>query len=594
MKTFCASLLLTFPSSTSSTNEGISFDNHQMVDVIFPHFSLLGYTVPIESFIIGLFICLLIFLVVYYHLQLHSYEKFKLAINILQTMYGTVIFLRNQLEEIVVENSSSSVSRRLKQSVDIANFIIHNEQNILSLDKINGKTFPEDSLVQVELYTYILSVVNRCRPYADFCQVRLNVDKCANCAGCKIYENILTATLQHLLNKIIKITVPGNCIHINVSFHENSWELYISNCKEAASRREAGKFPFIPGMFSLYGYSEFCAIRKIIRAHGGKMLGYGHSKSITFSVVIPINCYSKSHSNNSIDKQMINSKDYLEEHEVTSVYQNTDPISPVSNLPSVLLIMTDRVFSEHLKGALAKYFDVSIVHDPDAAVNGAVEACPDVIIVDELVKGVRENGLCMQIKQRMRNIPVMLLVRSDDSERYLSYVQSGANGLELWTESISKLRADLSILINNYKEFYMRQQKLPSQKISSGSVPAKMEKDTVDQAFVDKVRAFIIKMLAEEKHPKVEMLYAYMGMSATSFRTKMIKNTGMPPTKYIYLCKMQKAAELLVAEDLSISEVAYLSGYSDPRYFGKEFKKYYHLSPSKYIETIKKQERISL
>lgn len=38
MKTFCASLLLTFPSSASSTNEGISFDDHQMVDVIFAHF----------------------------------------------------------------------------------------------------------------------------------------------------------------------------------------------------------------------------------------------------------------------------------------------------------------------------------------------------------------------------------------------------------------------------------------------------------------------------------------------------------------------------------------------------------------------------
>lgn len=595
MKIFWVSHLLIFQSSTSNMNGLIFCNNHQMVNAIFPPFSLSGYTIPIESFLIMMFICLVIFLAIGYYLGLHFSEKFKLTINMLQAMHVHLKFLKDQLEDISMEKTSDSFSLPLKQAIKTTDFIINDIQAILSLDKISWKITPVTSSTSIELSTYIFSMVDRCRPYADFHQVRLSVDECSNYADCKVKENILTATLQHLLNKIIEITDAGSCLHINVSHTVNSWKLCISNCEGSGMFSHERKFPFIPSLFLLYNYNKFRMIRKIIRSHGGKMNVHRHGKTMTFYIVMPINLCSKSQMNASINKQMINSKDYLEENEVVSVYQPIAPVSQKNDISSVLLITSNRRFGEYLKEALAKYIDISILDHPDLAVNASVQTHSDVIVWDEIVKNVLGAELYTQIKckQEMVNMSVMFSMRSDDSESYLLYMPHGTDKLELCPEGVSKFRTNLAMLINCYEKWEVRQQKERLQKTVPISMPAKNKEDMVDPEFVKGV-TFIVKDTVDKGETiTVEMICQYMKMSATSFRTKMAKNFGMSPAKYIYVCKMERAAELLCVKKLNISDIAYLLGYSDARYFGKKFKKYYHISPTKYRDEKKKQESIS-
>ncbi len=60
------------------------------------------------------------------------------------------------------------------------------------------------------------------------------------------------------------------------------------------------------------------------------------------------------------------------------------------------------------------------------------------------------------------------------------------------------------------------------------------------------------------------------------------QQTGFTITRYIYDIRMQKARLLLLSGRLNVQEVAYSVGFNDPLYFSKQFKKYSHLSPSKY------------
>ena len=46
-------------------------------------------------------------------------------------------------------------------------------------------------------------------------------------------------------------------------------------------------------------------------------------------------------------------------------------------------------------------------------------------------------------------IPVVLLIRAFDNESYLSHLGSGADRLELRTESICRLRANIRMLVEN-------------------------------------------------------------------------------------------------------------------------------------------------
>ena len=61
-------------------------------------------------------------------------------------------------------------------------------------------------------------------------------------------------------------------------------------------------------------------------------------------------------------------------------------------------------------------------------------------------------------------------------------------------------------------------------------------------------------------------------------------------TAYIEAVRMEKAKQLLRDGRLSVSEAALHTGYSDPNYFSKVFKRYTGLSPKLWREDGGKSE----
>ena len=103
--------------------------------------------------------------------------------------------------------------------------------------------------------------------------------------------------------------------------------------------------------------------------------------------------------------------------------------------------------------------------------------------------------------------------------------------------------------------------------------------------FMDRVEKLLEKNLATEGYT-VELLSADMGMSRTRFYNKMKEITGKPPMYYMFSYKMNKAKGLLIAQEYNITEIAMLLGYCDAKYFGKKFREYYHVSPTRYIREV--------
>ena len=57
---------------------------------------------------------------------------------------------------------------------------------------------------------------------------------------------------------------------------------------------------------------------------------------------------------------------------------------------------------------------------------------------------------------------------------------------------------------------------------------------------------------------------------------------GTSPLQYMQKLRIQYAAELIVDTDLTISEIAQLSGFNSPMYFSRVFKKHTNISPIEY------------
>jgi AraC-like DNA-binding protein len=82
----------------------------------------------------------------------------------------------------------------------------------------------------------------------------------------------------------------------------------------------------------------------------------------------------------------------------------------------------------------------------------------------------------------------------------------------------------------------------------------------------------------------VNVMCREIGMSRSALLTKLKEITGSTPGDYIRMYRLKKAESMLLTGLYSIGEVSDRCGFSDAKYFREVFKKYYHMSPSEYIQ----------
>ena len=86
-----------------------------------------------------------------------------------------------------------------------------------------------------------------------------------------------------------------------------------------------------------------------------------------------------------------------------------------------------------------------------------------------------------------------------------------------------------------------------------------------------------------ENHP-LEFYANLCDMSLSSFKQTFSSIMKNPPLAYLTSIKLDRAKYYLCSTNMTIKEVAESVGYDNPLYFSRIFKKYFGVSPSKFIE----------
>jgi ABC-type sugar transport system substrate-binding protein/AraC-like DNA-binding protein len=110
----------------------------------------------------------------------------------------------------------------------------------------------------------------------------------------------------------------------------------------------------------------------------------------------------------------------------------------------------------------------------------------------------------------------------------------------------------------------------------------------VDNRFLEKLHERIEKNLSNPQL-YVEDLGQDMGLSRTQLYRKVKLMTGYSPSELLKIIRLKKAFTLLASSGLSISEIAYETGFTSPSYFAKCFREYYRESPTDYQKRIQKK-----
>ncbi|CZT36685.1 AraC-like ligand binding domain-containing protein [Rhizobium sp. 9140] len=89
-----------------------------------------------------------------------------------------------------------------------------------------------------------------------------------------------------------------------------------------------------------------------------------------------------------------------------------------------------------------------------------------------------------------------------------------------------------------------------------------------------------------EKPLPVEELARVSGLSRAHFSRVFSATEGMPPAEFVMRKRLQRAAKLLTqAANLSVKEISLMSGFDEPNYFAKVFRRHFGASPTEFRTT---------
>jgi DNA-binding response OmpR family regulator/nitrogen-specific signal transduction histidine kinase len=250
-----------------------------------------------------------------------------------------------------------------------------------------------------------------------------------------------------------------------------------------------------------------------------------------------------------------------------------------------LLIVEDTIdLSDILTEHFSRHFKVSHAPNGVEALKIVKEEEPDIIVSDIMMPEMNGIDFCRMIKQdeATSHIAVILLTAKTLHEDRIEGLKAGA-------EAYITKPFDLAELDLHVRNFLEVRKKLKEKVISGEDIDLeKLNFQEKDKEFIGKVSEVIHQNIENELF-NTELLAKQLGMSKTLVYLKLKKLLNMSGTDYIQLLRLKKSIELMADQNLTISEIAYEVGFSDPNYFSKVFKKAYKLTPSEYRRQLHEQ-----
>ncbi|MBQ7162045.1 MAG: helix-turn-helix transcriptional regulator [Bacteroidales bacterium] len=89
----------------------------------------------------------------------------------------------------------------------------------------------------------------------------------------------------------------------------------------------------------------------------------------------------------------------------------------------------------------------------------------------------------------------------------------------------------------------------------------------------------------------IEQLAAALKMGRTVFYNKLKSTMGLAPVDFVQEIRIKRSVQLMHTGEFTIAEIAYQTGFNDPKYFSRSFKKHTGKTPSEYVKQIKSEKK---
>ncbi len=214
----------------------------------------------------------------------------------------------------------------------------------------------------------------------------------------------------------------------------------------------------------------------------------------------------------------------------------------------------------------------------------AAQIFPDLILTDLIMPEMDGMAMARELKKdiTLNHIPVFMLTVLHNSIQKQESIESGIS--EYFEKPV-----DIKFLLAKIANTLKWQQKLREKFIhENDSDNASLFRNKNDQEFLENLENTVLENI-ENNTFSVHDLSKSFGMSRTSLYMKLKNLVDLSPQDFIIHTKLKHAKKLLIKGECSIKEVAYNSGFSNPKYFSTSFKKFYGMTPSSFLDSLQKQ-----
>lgn len=247
-----------------------------------------------------------------------------------------------------------------------------------------------------------------------------------------------------------------------------------------------------------------------------------------------------------------------------------------------ILVVEDEIeIKAYLKSELSDEYKVETCNNGKEAYDLILRDTPDLVISDVMMPEMDGLALCRKIKQNtnVNHVPIILLTAKSKPEDTLEGMETGADAYmvkpfntELLKRTIANLIANRRLLRNKFSGAQQQEDKIEKITMKSG-----------DEILMGKIMKVVNEHL-DDPALNVEMLASEVGLSRVHVHRKLKELTNLSTRDFIKNIRLQQAATLLAQDHkLTVSEIAYATGYINLSHFSSSFREKYGMSPKEYM-----------
>jgi len=244
---------------------------------------------------------------------------------------------------------------------------------------------------------------------------------------------------------------------------------------------------------------------------------------------------------------------------------------------TILIVEDNHDLRDYLSYILSPYYNIITAENGQEGLEKLPTAHCQLILSDVMMPIMDGFEFLEKVKahDKWRGLPFIMLTARAETHTRLNALRIGVDDYLLKPFDEEELFVRVKNLLGNYKE---RKIFIEEEALDENAASIEPIVSAADQQWLEQTEKLILKEMANGVFFN-DYLADLLAISRGTLYKNIKSLTGLTPTKYIRVIRLQKAKTLL-EQGKSVKEVSYEVGFQKPEYFSKIFKKEFGKLPS--------------